>query len=217
LKYTVFTLALMVALAGLSSPRLSAATIGPSCGSCYGATYTLSESLLSSTKTTSTYQVTYSINTKGYIYNATDYIQQVAVKISNNVISSSLVSAPLGGNWTLQNGGLNSSGCSGSGAGFICASDGTSAVANGSTYTWVFDIQTNGTIASTEMIKANYNPAAGILMSENIPEDLLPPTGPVPEPTVLSLLVGGIGVWAWSRKRGNTKPPGPSTQPPQVV
>jgi len=217
LRNVVFTLASLVAVAGLSSPRISAATIGPSCGSCYGATYTLSETLLSSTKNTSTYQVTYSINTKGYIYNATDYIQQVAVKISDSVISSSLVSAPLGGKWTLHNTGLSSNGCSGNGGGFICASDGTSAVANGSTYTWVFDIKINGTISSTESIKANYSPANGIIVSEDIPEDLQPPTGPVPEPTVLSLLVGGVGVWAWSRRRGNKNPPGPSTQPPQIV
>jgi hypothetical protein len=208
LRTQILTLAVLAAVVSVLSPSLSAATIGPSCGSCYGATYTLTETLLSSSKGTSTYAVTYQINTKGYIYNATDYIQQVAVKISSSIISASLVSAPAGGSWTLQNGGLSNGGCSGKGSGFICASDGTSAVANGSTYTWVFDIKIQGNISSTESIKANYNPENGIIVSEDVPEDFGPTPGPVPEPTVLSLLGGGIGVWAWSRRRGTTKPPG---------
>ena len=210
MRNQILTLAVLVAAVSVLSSGLSGATIGPSCGSCYGATYTLTETLLSSSKGTSTYAVTYQINTKGYIYNATDYIQQVAVKISDNVISASLVSAPAGGSWSAPqlNSGLNNSGCSGSGSGFVCTSDGSSAVANGSTYTWVFDIKIQGTISSTESIKANYNPANGIIVSEDIPEDFGPTPGPVPEPTVLSLLGGGIGVWAWSRRRGATKPPG---------
>jgi hypothetical protein len=140
----------------LSCPNGSAATIGPHCGSCYGTTSALTENL-SSIKTTSSYQVT-------YIYSPAEYIHQVAVKISR----SKLVSVPGEAIGTLHPGVLSSFGCSGSGANFICGSGGASAVANGSDYTWVFDIPKKGTISSTESIKANYD-TANVILSDDTP------------------------------------------------
>jgi hypothetical protein len=119
-------------------PSVSAATIGPTCGSCYGTTDTVAENGLSSTKTTSTYQVP-------YVDSAAGYVQQVAVRI--------LVSTPDGPDLTMQSGAMSGIGCSGASASFICASRGTSAS------TWIFDMKNKRGISSPESIKANYDTA----------------------------------------------------------
>jgi hypothetical protein len=141
----------------LNCPNVSPATIGPRCGSCYGATSALTEYLQSSIKTTPSFQVK-------YIYSPAEYVHQVAVKISRN----NLVSLPLEANWALHPGLLSSLGCSGSGANFICASGGTSAVASSSSSTWVFDIPKKGSASSTESIRANYD-TANIILSDDTP------------------------------------------------
>ncbi len=178
-------------------------SIGPSCGSCYGGTYTLTNlGLLGSTATTETYRIQYDINTSGYTGAATDYIQSVAIKVSSGPVWASLFSAPGGvGIWRVfSNRGLNNSNCSSGGTGYVCAQDGNFAIANGTTYTWVFDvIMARGSLLSgvnAASIKANYNPPSGIIVSENITLG-----GQIPEPASVSLLMGGIGIWGYSRYR----------------
>jgi hypothetical protein len=150
LSTTILTFTLLGGLVCLSRPpSVSAATIGPTCGSCYGTTDTLSENVLSSTKTTSPYQVP-------HVDSAAGYVQQVAVRI--------LVSAPGAADWTIQSAGISGIGCSGSSAGFICASQGTSAP------TWIFDIKNKRGISSTESIKANYDTAKDTILPEERPE-----------------------------------------------
>lgn len=203
-------LALSLAAAG----ALQAGTIGPNCQSCYGATYTLTNlGLWGSTNSTQTYRIKLAINTTGYNGGTnhsvlTDYIQSVAVKVTNNVLSASLVSDPFG-TWTLfSNSGLSNAGCNGHGKGFVCAqTTSMQNVTDGSTYSWVFDIQMakNGLMTTGDSIKANYDCVGGgytncnsngTLVSEDI--DL---GGVVPEPATFGLLAGGVGVWMWSRRK----------------
>jgi hypothetical protein len=179
-------------------------TIGPSCGSCFGSTYTLTNlGLVGSTATTQTYRIQYDINTAGYVnISSGHYIQQVAIKISNTASAATLVSAPGGaGSWSLHvNSGLANAGCTGAGSGFICAADAANAPANGATHTWIFDVTTPAggllTGLNASSIKANYNPPMGLLVSEAITLG-----APVPEPAALSLLLGGLGVWGYTRYR----------------
>jgi hypothetical protein len=193
----------------LSTAALQANTIGPNCGSCFGATYTLTDlGLQSSTATTQTFRMSYKINTTGYTGSSSDYIQQVGLKVTSNansLVSAALVSSP-SGTWAVSlNKNVNNNGCTGNGSGWVCAAGPVNVtVANGSTYTWIFDIVVkNGTLLTAvnqASIKANYNPPNGLIVSENITLDAA-----IPEPVSLSLLVGGLGVWGLTqRRRGKT-------------
>jgi hypothetical protein len=101
-------------------------------------------------------------------------------------------------------GGLNASGCSGSGSGFDCVTAialNASILVPGGTYTWVFDLEiATGDLFTGEgesSVKARYvSPArrkVGDLVSEPIT------LSQVPEPGSLALL--GLGVAALSAPR----------------
>ena len=198
-----------------SSVALEAASIGPNnCpnNSCFGSIYSLTDlGVIGSTATTQTRRWDFTINTAGFTGLATDYIQQVAIKVTSSVLSFSLFAAPGGpGNWSLfANSTVSNNGCQiNGGSGFSCA--GTTAVIAqgnaqvGGTLTWVFDIQANNnTWLASAPIKANYNPANGLITSETITGLFNPPPPPnqVPEPMTVGLLVGGIGVWLFTQRR----------------
>lgn len=192
-----------------SCASLQAGTIGPSCGSCFGGTYTLTNlGLVTSTATTQTFQISYVIDSTGYTGSSTNYIQQVAVKVASSVTGASLVSAPAGiGFWNVSLNNISNNGCTGGGSGWVCADDGNHAPV-GAVYTWIFNIQVpTGTLftgTNQASIQANYNPPMGLIVSEDI---TLGPPRQVPEPTsgALSLLVGGLGVWCWSRYRSRAR------------
>jgi hypothetical protein len=79
-------------------------SIGPNCGTCDGGIYTLtwSGTPLSTTATTETDRITFTLNTAGVVpfltalggTTAPFYLQAAAIKVSTSVVSVSLFSAP---------------------------------------------------------------------------------------------------------------------------
>jgi hypothetical protein len=186
--------------------------IGPICGtndaeSCMGSVYTLSLTDLSAGATTTTYQIRLDINTAAYTGRSTDYIHSVAVKITafdftkiTGSLPVSLVTAPGGtGIWSVQSGGETSAGCNGRGAGWFCSQDGSTVLANGTAYTWIWSV----TLPNSESIfkapfaasiKAEYNTRnggkAGLTSADITLQDV---RVKVPEPSLITLLGLGLG------------------------
>jgi MYXO-CTERM domain-containing protein len=124
-------------------------------------------------------------------------------------------------NWNLISGGINASGCSGSGSGFDCA-DWIAAgpgAALGGILTFVFDQTINlGTLITSNLgasIKAQYVDASGAKVGALVSEDItlqtssstssgISSTGSTPEPGSTSLAVLGLGLLGatfWARRR----------------
>jgi PEP-CTERM motif len=207
----VFVCSAILVCAG--EARADSMTIGPTCATCQGSTYTLNilglapVDLYTADGTNDTYRVALTINTDGYSGTGTR-IDEVAVKIAASANKSSLVSAP--GDlsyWALVPGGLNADGCSGSGSGFECSdwivgSAAGALLASASSFTWVFDIDISSPLFSftstnpdlLPSIKARYVDDAdnkvGALVSEK-----------VPEPGTLALLGIGASLAAIRRRR----------------
>ncbi|HET7874977.1 MAG TPA: hypothetical protein VFN71_05580 [Methylomirabilota bacterium] len=217
----IFAIALM-ALGGLllaSAGPAVADPIGPTCGTCQGATYQLTYSGSAEPDADplhETFRISLIIDTSGYSGGGS-FIHDVAIKVTANFDageSASLFSAP-SGSWALDgvNSGIDASGCSGSGGGFVCAEHSGSgeSVPNG-TYTWIFDITIdNGTLFTgllESSVKARYVDASGAkvgdLVSENITLQVeLPPLPPIPAPaTVILLGLGVLGLGVGVRLRG---------------
>jgi hypothetical protein len=201
------SLFILMAFAGISMAD-PIGGVGSSCGSCQGSIYWL-EYNPANTQTIGTekiYDVFLTIDTTHYSGTGS-YIHAVAVKVaSSDVIGdSSLVSAPSPGPWTLHDGGLNAGGCSGSGSGFICADDGTSAVLPFSgKYIWEFHYATTSALLTGPLgasIKAEYVNTDGNKVGALVSEDINLQScavgtcgggggggGNVPEPTSIMLL-----------------------------
>lgn len=156
---------LLLAVAVLGAPAF-AGTIGPSCGSCNGASYTLTYNYVSQSPSFDIVNVTLSVDTSTmtpatlgisstYASKQPIYLDAVSIKVSSSVMSWTLVSAPTPvANWNQVTGGISNSGpggCNGSGAGFVCAQSvqltnapialhGVPAQAGG-VYTWVFSLK----------------------------------------------------------------------------
>src|SRR5262249_22880561 len=151
-------LVLLVTLAVLGG-AVYADPIGPNCPTCQGSIYWLTYNptpegtgFYDPTPNSnphdnhtpfSIYDVTLTIDTSGYNAGGA-FIDTVAIKATSTkqdaTLGSGLDAAPGGvGAWTFHPGGLNAGGCDGSGAGFECAHDGTSAPVGG-TLSWKFDV-----------------------------------------------------------------------------
>ena len=96
-------------------------SIGPDCGSCQGATYSL---FSLGTVVAGTTDILYRIDTTGYTGTGT-FIDAAGIKVLPSMTGTTLVSAPGGvGNWTLVLGTLNAGGCKDiSSDPFACADD----------------------------------------------------------------------------------------------
>jgi hypothetical protein len=208
-----YATSILAALAlGALSFGATADPIGPTCdngnNTCQGSLYAITYSgtaLPDSDPDNETFRIFLDINTTGY-NGGGSFLTEVAIKVSSAsaFVDAALVSPASG--WTEVDGGINASGCDGSGGGFACAKftglpADRLAVPDG-TYEWVFDITvTNGDLFTDPLassIKARYVDAnggkVGDLVSENItlqtggcpPTVCLPQI--VPEPTTLALL-----------------------------
>jgi hypothetical protein len=206
---------LSCAVVVLSAATARADSIGPTCATCQGSIYTLDNlglvtDLYPSDNSFDTYRIMLTIDTSGYTGGGVR-IDEVAVKVSSAVSAAKLIDAPGGASvWQLVPGGLNASGCSGSGSGFECSDwivgSAGGAIIPGPLLRWVFDVDVSGgLLAGTNQasIKARYvdsnNVKVGALVSEDIA--LGPPTTTVPEPGTLALLGMGVALAFAGRRR----------------
>jgi hypothetical protein len=199
------------ALGMVSLPSAVGATpIGPSCGTCQGSSYELSYSgsPISTTATTETYRITYTIDTSGYDGPGV-YLDTVAFKVANALVSADLIAAPGGvPSWTEMHGGLSAAGCSGTGSGYDCvrfATQLTNAPAvPGGIYMWIFDVEVSSGTLFTGLdeasVKARYVGSGGAkkgdLVSENISLTNVPEPG-----TALLLVFSSLALRRHARRR----------------
>ena len=204
----------VVALAAVTASAASAGTIGPTCSTCQGSIYTLTNLGLApidldpSDGSFNTYRIALTIDTSGYTGGGTD-IDQVAIKVASSVDKAVLESAPGGvSDWTLQAGGLNANGCSGSGSGFECSNwvigSPTGAGVNGPPLTWIFDVDVASPLLTSDdaaSIKARYVDGSGNKVGALVSEGITLSPTTVPEPGTLSLLGIGFGAVILRKRR----------------
>jgi hypothetical protein len=179
-------------------------TIGPTgCGSCLGSSYTLT---YTTTANPDVFDIFLKVDTSATTLSTSDLLNAVAPKVSSSFTNIAFVSGPFG---TVQNGGLSSGGCDGSGSGFFCSGGTGLAIGSGHVYNWEWAITLAApgdlfTASDEASIKASFvTPAGGNagITSEDI--TLQPGTTPsVPEPSTLMLLgTGAVGLAGVIKRR----------------
>ena len=156
-----------------------------------------------------TFRVSLDVDTIGYTGTGS-FLDQVALKVSSSLLGASLFSAPGGTSaWTLSAGGINSSGCSGSGGGFECADSAFAlnsgkGVAIGGDYEWVFDLtMANGALFTgfnESSVKGRFVNSIGNKVGDLVSENVTLTTA-VPEPEIYAMLAAGLGLMGFVARR----------------
>jgi len=199
----------LAACLALATPAQAASSFTDDRGSIWSLTYS-GAPLPDADPLQETFRITLGVDTDAYALTGS-FIDQVALKVSGSLSAFSLFSAPSSvSDWTLVPGGLNASGCSGSGSGFLCADSTitlnsgqgaavTSGNGPGIDLAWVFDLtMDNGalfTALDEATIKARYVGPSGDqhLVAANITL--------VPEPELWTLLLSGFGMLGFAARR----------------
>jgi hypothetical protein len=203
--------ALLVLLlcAGFALPaRASSVTIdSTNCNSssgCYGLTWTLSvesgtfDTLLDTYEYKAVLEVTDDslvAGTPSVVISAVDF------KVSDSVSNAELISIPTSssGGWTTYTNVLNSGGCTGANAGFVCSqspSDPANFTASTTPQTWVWYFNT-----SDPLFADLYGAHIGAKMTSLSTSGRLLSATAVPEPGTLALLGAGLTMAAVRRRR----------------
>jgi PEP-CTERM motif-containing protein len=176
-------------------------TIGPTnCGSCLGSSYTLT---YTATSNPDIFDIFLTVDTSDTTLPG-DLLNAVAPKVSSSFVAITFVSGPFG---TVQDGGIASGGCNGSGAGFFCSGGTGLAIGSGDVYSWEWaitlaapgDLFTGSDEASIKASFVTPKGGNGGITSEDI---TLQPGSPVPEPSTLMLLgTGALGIAGAIKRR----------------
>ncbi len=195
-------------------PPAFASTIGPSCGTCQGSTYTLTYAVEGVSGGNTTYDVTLSIDSKNFLPTGGGtgpfYIDSTAIKVSSQdpLDPTTLDSAPGGtGKWVLFDGPVNGTGCQSiTTSGLECSTTSTSLTKVGAfnqvggTLTWTWDIVLNSsnpliTSANGATIKARYVNGSDKKVGDLVSETITLTAAAEPASTLLlsvAMLVGGV-------------------------